>query len=242
MHILITGATGATGILLTEQFLARGHRVTAVVRSGEKLSPLAGYGENLIILEKEILAMDREELGAILENCDGAASCLGHNLTLKGLFGPPRRLVTEAARLVCTAGQTPLRDRPFKFVLMNTTGNRNRRERETAYGPGDRLVIGLLRLLLPPQADNEEAALFLQRSYSDPGSPVEWVAVRPDTLIDEAEATPREIVPSPLRSPLFRPGKTSRINVAAFMADLLEDEALWKEWSGKMPVIYNRNA
>jgi len=30
--------------------------------------------------------------------CDAVASCLGHNLTFKRLFGKPRRLVTDAVR------------------------------------------------------------------------------------------------------------------------------------------------
>jgi hypothetical protein len=45
---------------------------------------------------------------------------------------------------------------------------------------------------------------------------------------------------SPIRSAIFDAGKTSRINVSCFMADLIGDEEVWKQWMGKMPVIYNR--
>jgi hypothetical protein len=67
------------------------------------------------------------------------------------------------------------------------------------------------------------------------------VAVRPDTLIDEAEVTEFSVHPSPIRSAIFDAGMTSRINVACFMANLVGDEELWNQWKGKMPVIYNRD-
>jgi putative NADH-flavin reductase len=38
MKLSVLGAAGATGIPLVEQALAAGHRVTALVRSGKKLT------------------------------------------------------------------------------------------------------------------------------------------------------------------------------------------------------------
>jgi hypothetical protein len=69
---------------------------------------------------------------------------------------------------------------------------------------------------------------------------IEWIAVRPDTLINEAEVSEYTVHPSPVRSPIFNAGKTSRINVANFMACLLKDEELWKQWKFRTPVIYNK--
>jgi hypothetical protein len=69
---------------------------------------------------------------------------------------------------------------------------------------------------------------------------MEWVAVRPDSLTDEDQVTPYELHASPTRSALFNPGKTSRINVGHFMAQLLADQDLWTQWKGQMPVIYNK--
>jgi hypothetical protein len=69
---------------------------------------------------------------------------------------------------------------------------------------------------------------------------IEWAVVRPDTLIDEDEVTEYELHPSPTRSAIFNPGKTSRINVGHFMADLIADSDIWTQWKGKMPVIYNK--
>ena len=101
------------------------------------------------------------------------------------------------------------------------------------------MVTGLVRLLLPPQIDNEKAADFLRIKIGQSNNLIEWVAVRPDSLIDEDTITPYDVVPSPTRSAIFNAGKTSRVNVAHFMADLITNETLWTEWQGKMPVIYN---
>jgi hypothetical protein len=46
------------------------------------------------------------------------------------------------------------------------------------------------------------------------------------------------VFPSPIKSAIFNPGKTSRINVAHFMSELIINEELWEKWKAKMPVIY----
>ena len=94
---------------------------------------------------------------------------------------------------------------------MNTTGNCNR-DLEEKISFAERIVIGLLRALLPPHADNEDAADYLrvEVGQDDPG--IEWAAVRPDGLIDAEEVSPYELHPSPTRSAIFDAGRTSRIN------------------------------
>jgi hypothetical protein len=121
---------------------------------------------------------------------------------------------------------------------MNTTGNRNRDLPEPV-SLGERVVVGIMRLLLPPQADNEQAAEYLRTQIGKHDRDIEWTVVRPDTLVNEAAASEYEVVPSPTRSAVFNPGTTSRANVAHFMARLITDETLWSEWKGTMPVIYN---
>jgi hypothetical protein len=121
---------------------------------------------------------------------------------------------------------------------MNTTGNSNR-DLDEPRSTGEKMVIGLLRVLLPPQADNEEAADYLRTVIGQNGGTIEWSAVRPDNLINEDTVTDYTIHPSPIRSPIFDPGQTSRINVGHFMAELITDDAVWQKWKGQMPVIYN---
>ena len=103
-------------------------------------------------------------------------------------------------------------------------------------------MIGSLRAALPPHADNEDAADHLRAKIGQSDPAIEWVAVRPDGLIDEDAVSDYTLHPSPTRSAIFDPGKTSRINVAHFMADLIENPDTWQEWKGRMPVIYNVEA
>lgn len=64
--------------------------------------------------------------------------------------------------------------------------------------------------------------------------------VRPDTLLDESEGSEYAVYASPIRSAVFNAGKSSRINLGHFMADLMTDDVLWHKWKGQMPVIYNK--
>lgn len=164
---------------------------------------------------------------------------MGHNLNFKGIFGHPRRLVTDATRRLCDAVKANQSAKSTKFVLMNTTGNSNRDLNEPI-SFGQKCVIGLLRLLLPPHVDNENAADYLRNKIGQHDEAIEWVAVRPDGLIDEDRVTEYEVYSSPTRSAIFDAGKTSRINVGHFMADLITDDNIWDRWKGQMPVIYNR--
>ena len=105
---------------------------------------------------------------------------------------------------------------------------------------GQKCVIGLLRLLLPPHVDNEQAADHLRTSIGQHDGVIEWAAVRPDGLIDVEQVTEYEVHTSPIRSAIFNAGSTSRINVGHFMADLITDDEIWNKWTGQMPVIYNK--
>ena len=125
-----------------------------------------------------------------------------------------------------------------KIILMNTTGNSNRDIPERPPN-SQRFVISLLRLLLPPHVDNEEAADILRLQVGQNNSNIEWVAVRPDGLINEEQVSQYDINASPIRNAIFDAGSTSRINVADFMSDLIVNSELWNEWKGQMPVIYS---
>jgi hypothetical protein len=241
MTILVAGASGATGLKLVEQLLNRGHKVKAIVRTPEKFSGGLTKNEKLILIKASLLELSDKEIEDHLKDCDGIASCLGHNITLKGIFGPPRKLVTRAVSRLCQAVETNKPEKPVRFVLMNTTANRNINLREKR-SPGESIVMILIRLLVPPQSDNEKAAEYLRTNIGQNNKIIHWAAVRPDTLIDEDQVTSYEMHPSPVKSPIFNPGKTSRINVGHFMAELLTDETTWNKWKGQMPVIYNSSS
>ena len=238
MNTLIVGATGATGRLLTEELLNRGQFVKVIVRSPDKLPAAIRNHDHLTVIQASVLDLSDAELTQHVDGCDAVASCLGHNLNLKGLFGHPRKLVTDATRRLCAAIRANGPEKPVKFVLMNTTGNRNR-DLDEPIPFSQKFVVGLLRLLLPPHRDNEQAADYLRRKVGQNDELIEWTAVRPDNLIDEGEVTAYDVYPSPIRSAIFDPGQTSRINVGHFMAELITIDEIWQKWQGQMPVIYN---
>jgi nucleoside-diphosphate-sugar epimerase len=240
MTTLVVGANGATGQLLVGQMLERGERVRIIARSKEAIPEEIASHKNLSIIQASVLDLTDDEMVRHVSGCNAIASCLGHNLSFKGMFWPPRRLVTDATRRLCIAAKANQPAEPVKFVLMNTTGNSNRDIGEQI-SAGQKVVIGILRLLLPPHADNEDAADYLRTQIGQDDGAIEWAVVRPDTLIDEAEATEFTVHPSPIRSAIFDAGVTSRINVGCFMADLIGDDQIWNQWKGKMPVIYNRD-
>lgn len=239
MNILIVGATGATGRLLTEELLNRGQLVKVIVRSPDKLPTAVKNHDNLTVIQASVLDLSDAELAKHTKGCDAVVSCLGHNMTFKGMYGHPRKLVTDATRRLCEAIQANRPEKPTKFVLMNTTGNRNRDLNEPISFT-EKFIVGLLRLLLPPHSDNEQAADYLRSKIGQNDKLIEWAAVRPDNLIDEDEVTPYDVYPSPIRSAIFDAGQTSRINVGYFIADLITEDEIWQQWQGKMPVIYNK--
>lgn len=237
MTTLVVGASGATGRLLLEQLLQQGESIIAIVRSKAALPASIRQNTLVSIVEASVMEMSDEELLNLVKSCDAIASCLGHRLSFQGLFGHPRRLVADTTRRLCVAIEAARPEKPVKFVLMNSSGVSNPDLQEKVSFK-QRCVIWLLRVLLPPHADNEEAADFLRKTIGQNNKFIQWSAVRPDGLVDDDEVTQYSIYPSPIRSAIFDAGKISRINVGNFMAKLLLAEESWLQWKGKMPVIY----
>ena len=237
--IMVLGATGATGSLVITQLLKENKEVLAIVRSAENLPVSVSESNQVQVVEAEIAQMSIDELALMINECSTVISCLGHNLTFKGIYGQPKKLVTQAVEKVYKALQLLPSKKKIKFILMNTTGNRNRDIPEVV-PVSQRIVIALIRKLLPPHRDNELASDFLRQKISQDNPLLEWVVVRPDGLSNEGEVSAYDIHASPTRNAIFDAGNTSRINVANFMARLVSDEVLWSHWKGQMPVIYNR--
>jgi nucleoside-diphosphate-sugar epimerase len=238
MTTLVVGASGATGRLLVEQLLNQGEKVRVIVRSTDRLPELIKNNKRVSVTEANLLDMTDSQLLEQVQGCRAVASCLGHNLTFKGMFGHPRRLVTDGVKRLCHAIEKTQSDSPIKFILMNTTGNQNKQAGEKV-STAQSIIIGLIRTLLPAHVDNEQAAAYLQSNFELDHKTVEWAAVRPDSLLNEESVSQFNIYPSPIRSAIFDSGKTSRINVAHFMSQLILNDDTWKKWKLQMPVIYN---
>ncbi|MCA9016166.1 MAG: SDR family oxidoreductase [Planctomycetaceae bacterium] len=239
MTTLAIAASRTPGRPLLEQLLQRGEQVKAIVRTPGTLIDCVQHHEGYSEIQASVHDLTVEELQQHVTGCDAVASCLGHQMSLKGVFGKPRLLVTDTVRRLCEAIQATHSGQPAKFVLMNTAGNSNRDLQEPV-SFAQQCVIGLLRLLVPPHPDNEKAADYLRTQVGQNNPAIEWAAVRPDALQNESEVTEYELHPSPTRSAIFNSGKTSRINVAHFMAELVTNQETWHQWKGQMPVIYNK--
>jgi putative NADH-flavin reductase len=236
--ILVVGASGATGKWVVAQLLQAGHQVKVIVRPGSKIPEGWNTAPNLTIIQAKIAHMTQHALAPIVQDCNAVVSCLGHNLSLKGIYGKPRNLVTQAVRSLCEAISVAKPQKRVQFILMCSAGVRNHNLQEHI-SFGQRVIIGLLRLLLPPHRDNEQAAEYLRSKIGRSHPCIDWVVVRPDSLIDAAQVTAYKAYPSPTQSAIFKPGKTSRIHVADFMVRLILNAPLWETWKGQMPVLYN---
>ena len=236
--VLIVGASGATGKLLVADFLERNIEVIAIVRGSSSLKNVYGNHGNYHEVTASISELPDNELLPYITGCDAVLSCLGHNLTWKGIFAKPRRLVTDAIKKISRVIDSLQQDKKVKVVLMNTAGNSNRDIPEKP-PLSQRIVVAIIRILIPPHADNEQAADFLRIHVGQQHPFIEWAVVRPDVLIDEPQVSGYTALPSPTRNVIINAGTTSRINVANFMANLVLDTELWSNWKGRMPVIYN---
>lgn len=219
------------------QLLDRGVGVRAIVRSGGKLPPEVRSHENLTVVEGSLLALSDDELQRHLGGCDAVVSCLGHVLDLRGIFGPPRDLVTMATTRLCRCIEALQPAAPVKFILMSSV---------SVYRPGgldsrrssfERALLWVLRGVVPPAKDNQHAADFLVERIGPSNAFVEWAVVRPDTLL-EGEISDYALHEGLVNS-LFAPGSTNMSNVAHFMCELVTKPETWAEWKGKLPVITN---
>jgi uncharacterized protein YbjT (DUF2867 family) len=240
MTALVLGANGQTGRLVVSALLQRDVSVIAVVRSKESLPEDILQHALLQVVEANVSELNTTEICFLVKEASVVISCLGHNLSWQGVYGEPRRLVSDSVQRICHCMESLESAGAKRLILMNSTGCRNSDLNERV-SIAQHAVIGLLKLLLPPHADNERASHFLRRHIGPEHPGIEWVVVRPDGLIDEPDVSEYHLHPSPTRSAIFNPGKTSRINVADFMASLVLDSQLWQSWKGQTPVIYNVN-
>eukprot|EP00536_Pseudo-nitzschia_multiseries_P010148 jgi/Psemu1/307066/fgenesh1_kg.301_\ len=199
---------------------------------------------NLFVREvaslSDLSAKDVEEL---TEGCTAIVSCLGHNLSLRGIYrdGP---FVTETTKRLVTAMPAS----SCRFLLMGSDG--------VAHPDGvtdpkrsllERAVIWMIRYLIPPHADNEGAARYLYNDSTTAAATAtatatakKWCVVRPGDLTDD-DTDPKgyELLDHP-RGSLFGGDSTSRMQVAACMVELatMDSSAFDKSYNHKMPVVY----
>ncbi len=233
---LVVGASGSTGKHVVNELLSLEKSIKIIVRPTSKIPDHWNKHHKVEIIHKNISDISLTEMSTIMTDCDSAISCLGHNLSIKGIYGKPRKLVVNAMKLICNAAIK--NNTKLKVVLMNTAGNYIKKT-DPKISIGQKILLSIIRTLLPPHPDNEKAAKYLMFDLGNNHQIINWIIVRPDGLINEEKVTAYQVYNSPIRSAIFNAGKTSRINVGSFMAHLTVDTELWNKWKGKAPVIYN---
>ena len=205
--ILVLGATGGTGRLIVSQALARGHQVTALVRSPEKASELKAA--RLIVGD----VRDETALREALKGQDAVVSALGtpaspfREVTL--LSTATRALVNamkaeHVSRLVCITGMGAGDSAGHGGLLF------------------DNVIFPLLLKKVYADKNRQEAII---RS-----SELGWILVRPSVLNDRPG---RGSVRALTDLSDFHGGTISREDVATFVLDQLHSDA----WSHRSPLI-----
>lgn len=238
--VLLVGGTGRTGQLVLQQLLGRGVHVRAIVRSRGKLPAHCAEHPNLTVIEASLSSLGDDVLRQHLRGCDAVVSCLGHVLTAQGIFGPPRDLVTQATRRLCRCIEALAPSTPVKLVLMTSVSVNRPGHLDRRRGAFERAVLRAIRAVLPPARDNQRAADFLVQEIGLSNACVQWVVLRPDTLLP-GEVSAYEIHEG-LVDGLFAPGRTSMANVAHVVCELVTNQRTWAAWRGKLPVIVDVGA
>ncbi len=60
----------------------------------------------------------------LVDECHSIVSCLGHNMTWKGIYGQPRKLVADATHRLCDAITANRPEQKIKYVLMQRARNK----------------------------------------------------------------------------------------------------------------------
>lgn len=235
--VLLLGGTGRTGRAALAELLARDIPVRAIVRSAARLPAALAANPRLAVIEAELLALPDETLRRHVEGCSAVISCLGHTLSLRGVFGPPRDLVAQATTRLCGAIDALRPPAPVKFILMSSVSVNRPSRLDARRGDAERAVLWLLRAMVPPARDNQRAADFLVHCIGAEHPHLQWVVLRPDSLV--AGDVSAYNLHEGLVDVLIKPGRTSIANVAHCMAELVTDSAAWGNWSGRLPVIVN---
>lgn len=195
MRVLVLGATGAVGRLATGEALARGHVVTALVRSPEKLGDLA---TQLRIVPGD--ALDAATVGRAVEGQDAVLYVLGAgNVRKTTLFSDSTRILIAA-----------MRERDVRRLVAVTGVGAG----ETKGHGGflyDRIIYPLFTKGVYEDKDRQETLIR--------ASGLDWTIVRPASFRKGVPAGPLRAVTDVTGVTLRKVG---RAEVATFLVEELE--------------------
>jgi putative NADH-flavin reductase len=196
MNFVVLGATGGTGLEIVRQALRRGHFVTALVRSPDRLTP---FGGQIAVKQGDLLSS--ADLQQIIQGHDAVLSCFG-----------PRPPVSKADEHLL---------QQFAVALTSAMVKTNVRRvvvesvaflfKNAVFPPA--YVLG--RLFFRQVVDDASA---MERVFT--GSQLDWTMVRPPELTDKPYTGKYRVRQGQL--PLFG-FKIARADVADFMITAAEN-------------------
>ena len=195
MKILVLGATGGTGRGIVSQALERGHIVTALVRSPEKIS---ARHENLIVKKGNVTS--ESDLSQNLEGQDAVLSALGP-VDLK-----PNSILRDSALALMEA----MKANGIKRILLVSVSTLF--PKGLPGGPLLYIIRYVLRNTIQGAKEMEEIVR---------ASDLDWTIVRPPRLTDQNNFEYRVRVNA---FPENGRGTLARKAVAKFMLDALEQK------------------
>ena len=159
MNIIIFGSTGKTGYLLTEQTLAQGHKVTAFVRSPEKMTISHA---NLAVMQGDVY--NPPDVDKAMVDQDIVFVSLGNSSLGK------TNIRTDGTKQVISAMKRESVDR---LIVLSSLGIGDSRGQRTLFAK--LLLNTLIRNVVADHATQEEAVMK---------SELIWTIVRPPLLTD----------------------------------------------------------
>lgn len=203
MTLAILGATGRTGRPLTEQALAAGHDVTALVRTPAKLGI-----EHPALTVVQGDALNAADVARVVEGADAVLLTLGH------AKGSPPDLMARAAQNVVAA----MEKHGVRRVVTETGAGVADPKDPGGFGP--KLMSGIMKVVAKNLlADSEAHVDAFRRSGLD------WTAVRAPRLTNGPRTDDYEVGYFSMG-----PGhNVSRADVAALMLDLAASDRFARE-------------
>jgi putative NADH-flavin reductase len=198
MKLVVLGATGATGLEIVRQALDRGHSVTALVRSPERLKP---FGDRISVKH-----------GDLLNSADMEEVLKGHNAVVSG-FGPRVPISKADEHLLeqfATALTSAMLHTQVRRVVVESVAFLFR---DSIMPPA--YILG--KLLFPGIVADASA---MEKVFEKSG--LDWTMVRPPELTDKPYTGTYRIREGHLPRFGF---KISRADVADFMIKAVEDHS-----------------
>jgi putative NADH-flavin reductase len=198
LNLVVLGATGGTGLEIVRQAIERGHSVTALVRSPDRLKP---FRDRIAVKQGDPL--NSAELEPVIE---------GHDAVLSG-FGPRVPVSKAEAHLLEQFAVALTRAMPRAGVRRVVVESVAFLFRNSIFPPA--YLLG--RLLFPTVVADASA---MERVFADSG--LDWTMVRPPELTDKPYTGKYRVREGHL--PLFG-FKISRADVADFMIRVAENRS-----------------